>query len=398
MDILRSIRSLLFVVLACSLCLCGCGAEALTDITEGLIYDENDNIWGTEDDELKFLAEIMKRECDKSPDIKGSYILGTDDGIIFIGGINTEDVNGRKVDAFTTYEIGSITKMFTATAILQLCEQGKLSLDDTLDRFFPEFEYGKGITVYQLLHMQSGLRKDFVTEETFLSEDGERDVEEWRRYFYDGFTDDELLNMVFGDELMFEPGTQYLYSNVGYSLLAMIIEKTTGQSYSDYVQKNIFDVCGMEHTSSMKTGDVTSVPEYVPSKDAPSEDPYEYVDTLYMQLIKPARGVGDIHSCAYDMLLFDRALIGGKLIDKDSLAEMFNMDKGYGCGWKQYGTQAHPVDGVYWHGGETWVYKGYNTYCKTKEYGNIYLIQLHPTTAGDEYSIECIQNIITAAH
>ncbi len=51
--------------------------------------------------------------------------------------------------------------------------------------------------------------------------------------------------MVFDDELMFKPGTQYLYSNVGYSLLAMIIEKTTGQSYGDYVQKNIFDVCGM---------------------------------------------------------------------------------------------------------------------------------------------------------
>ncbi len=386
----------LLVALFCTFCLCGCRADASTDITDGLVYDENDNTWVTQDEEFKSFAGIMKRECGKSPEIKGSYILGTDDGIIFIGGINAEDVNGRKVDAFTTYEIGSITKMFTATAIFQLCEQGKLSLDDTLDKFFPEFEYGKGITVYQLLHMQSGLRKDFVTEETFLLENGERDVEEWKRYFYDGFTDDELLNMVFDDDLMFESGTQYMYSNVGYSLLAMIIEKTTGQSYGGYVQKNIFDVCGMEHTSSMKTGDVTSVAEYVPGEDAPGEDPYEYVDTLYMQLIKPERGVGDIHSCAYDLLLFDRALIGGKLIGKDSLAEMFNMDKGYGCGWMQYGSQAHPVDGVYWHGGETWVYKGYNVYYKTKEYGNIYLIQLHPTTAGDEYSIECIQSIITA--
>jgi CubicO group peptidase (beta-lactamase class C family) len=57
-----------------------------------------------------------------------------------------------------------MTKAFTATAVFQLCEQGKLSLDDTLDRFFPEFDYGKEITIRHLLHMQSGLRKDYVRE------------------------------------------------------------------------------------------------------------------------------------------------------------------------------------------------------------------------------------------
>ena len=374
--------------------LCSCNNSGPADITADLEYDETDNTWSSKEEKFKPLVGVMKRECSKSPEIKGSYILATDDRIIFIGGINAEDVSGQKVDAFTTYEIGSITKMFTATAILQLCEQGKLSMDDTLDKYFPEFEYGKDITIYQLLHMQSGLRKDFVTEETFLFENGERNIEEWKRYFYDGFTDEELLDMVFDDELLYKPGTEYLYSSVGYSLLAMIIEKITGQSYGEYVQKNIFDACGMKYTSSMKTGDVTSVPEFVPDEDNPAEDPYEYVDTLYMQLIKPMRGTGDIHSCVYDLLLFDRALIGGKLIGQDSLAEMFNMDKGYGCGWMQYGQGLHPVSGVYLHGGETWVYKGYNMYCDTEDYGNVYLIQLHPTVSGDQYSYECMNNIV----
>lgn len=111
----------------------------------------------------------------------------------------------------------------SADAVLQLCEQGKLSLEDTLGKYFPEFEYGKDITVYQLLYMRSGLRKDFVTEETFLLENGERDMEEWKRYFYDGFADEELLNMVFDDELEYEPGTKYQYSNVGYNLRVMIL-------------------------------------------------------------------------------------------------------------------------------------------------------------------------------
>ena len=116
-------RLILFLMLSCFAFLGGCGSNASTDITAGLVYDERDNSWTTEDEELEALANIMKRECSKSPEIKGSYILGTDDDIIFIGGINSADISGKKVDAFTTYEIGSITKMFTATAIFQLCEQ-----------------------------------------------------------------------------------------------------------------------------------------------------------------------------------------------------------------------------------------------------------------------------------
>lgn len=365
---------------------------ASADMTDGLVYDESDNTWAATDEDLTEFVSIMKRECTKSPLIKGIYILATDDRIIFIGGINSNDIHGNKVDAYTTYEIGSLTKAFTATAVLQLCEQGKLSLDSTLDLYFPEFEYGKEITVYHLLHMQSGLRKDFVSDDTFLDENGNPDAEEFRRYYYDGFTDEELLAMLFSGELEFRPGTKFSYSNTGYTLLAMIIEKVTGKSYADYVQKNIFDICGMEHSSSMTTGDVTSIPEFVPDGASPFTDPYEVVDTLYMQLIKPQRGVGDIHSCAADLLLFDRTLIGGKLINEESLAEMFHMDKGYGCGW----VPARPNSDIFYHGGETYIYKAYNLYAKTEEYGNIYLIQLHPTVAGDQYSNECMREIIRA--
>lgn len=365
---------------------------ANADITDGLVYDETCNTWAAVDEDLAELAGIMKRECAKSPLIKGTYILATDDRIIFIGGINSTDIHGNKVDAYTTYEIGSLTKAFTATAVLRLCERGKLSLDSTLDVYFPEFEYGKDITVYHLLHMQSGLRKDFVSDETFLDENGNPDAEEFRRYYYDGFTDEELLAMLFSCEPEFRPGTKFLYSNTGYTLLAMIIEKVTGESYAEYVQKNIFDVCGMEHSSSMATGDVTSIPEFVPDGSSPFNDPYEVVDTLYMQLIRPERGVGDIHSCAADMLLFDRALIGGKLINEESLAEMFRMDKGYGCGW----VPAGPGSDIFYHGGETYIYKAYNLYARTEKYGNLYLIQLHPTVAGDRYSNECMREIIRA--
>ena len=383
--------SCVLLVFAAAIMLFASGC-ASADIADGLIYDETDNTWAAGDEDLAELAGIMKRECAKSPLIKGTYILATDDRIIFVGGINSNDIHGNKVDAYTTYEIGSLTKAFTATAVLQLCERGKLSLDDTIDLYFPEFEYGKEITVYHLLHMQSGLRKDFVSDDDFLDENGNPDAEEFRRYYYDGFTDEELLSMLFSCEPEFPPGTKFSYSNTGYTLLAMIIEKLTGKSYAEYVQKNIFDVCGMEHSSSMTTGDVTSIPEFVPDGASPFTDPYEVVDTLYMQLIKPERGVGDIHSCTADILLFDRALIGGKLIKEESLAEMFRIDKGYGCGW----VPAGPDSDIFYHGGETYIYKAYNLYAKTEKYGNLYLIQLHPTVAGDRYSNECMREIIRA--
>jgi CubicO group peptidase (beta-lactamase class C family) len=370
-------------------------AETETDenIYSGLTYDETNNTWSTEDEELKKFAGIMRRECAKSPEIKGTFLLATDDRIIFIGGINSKDTSGNKVDATTIYEIGSITKMFTATAVLQLNEQGKLSLDDTLDMYFPEFKNGKDITLCQLLHMRSGLRRDFVTEDDFLDMEKKRDVEEFRRYFYDGYSDEELLSMLFDDEPEFTPGSDYSYSNTGYTLLAMIIEKVTGESFGEYVRKNIFDVCKMKESSSMTTGDVTSIPEYVPNQEYPIGDPYEIVDTLYTQLKRTYRGAGDIHSSAGDLLAFDRALIGGKLISEQSLAEMFRTDEGYGCGWME-----HPhYEDVYVHGGETYCYLGYNLWCKTEKYGNLYLIQLHPTVAGDNFSNECMQNIIVAA-
>ena len=198
----------ILLILAAAVMLFASGC-ACADITEGLIYDEADNTWAAGDEDLTELVAIMKRECAKSSQIKGTYILATDDRIIFIGGINSEDIYGNKVDAYTTYEIGSLTKAFTATAVFQLCEQGKLSLDSTLDLFFPEYEYGKDITVYHLLHMQSGLRKDFVNDDTFMDKNGNPDKEEFRRYYYDGFTDEELLSMLFTGEPEFTPGTNF---------------------------------------------------------------------------------------------------------------------------------------------------------------------------------------------
>ena len=93
----KSFCVLLILAAAVMLFVSGC---ACADMTEGLIYDETDNTWAAGDEDLTELVGIMKRECAKSSQIKGTYILATDDRIIFIGGINSEDIYGNKVDAY----------------------------------------------------------------------------------------------------------------------------------------------------------------------------------------------------------------------------------------------------------------------------------------------------------
>lgn len=363
------------------------------DITAGLVYDESSNTWSTDNGKYKKFVNIMYKECFEEPEIRGTYLLATDDEIIFIGGINGTDINGNKVDACTTYEIGSITKTFTATAVFQLCERGVLSLDDTLDKYFPQYEYGKDITIDNLLRMQSGLRREF-----FGFDEQNIDMEVFKKYYNDGFTDEELLSELFSSEPECTPGTEIRYSNAGYTLLAMIIEQVTGRSYADYIQKNIFDVCGMEHSSSMTIGDVTSVPEPVPDGTYPFSFG-EVFDSPYDICINNARGAGDIHSCCADLLIFDRALIGGKLINEDSLASMFDMGErtpgkvNYGCGW-----MSNPMDvNAYEHTGGTPSYMSGNFYMKSEKYGNIYLLQLHSSYTDGNYYAECVKSIITAA-
>lgn len=357
------------------------------DVTEGLVYDETDNTWAANDESLQKLVDVMKKECQRSADEKCVRILASDDKIIFIAGLNSLDKDGNKADAYTTYEIGSVTKTFTATCIFQLCEQGKLSLDDTLDKFFPEFDRGKDIRVYDVLHMQAGLNREFFPEETMMNEGGSDNMEIALKYYKDGYTDEELLKGLFGSELIYEPGADCIYSNAGYTLLAMIVERVTGIGYDEYVQNNIFNVSGMAHSSSMRSGELTSVPEL--TENGIDIDFIKEYDSLLLENIRTARGAGDIYSCAADMVAFDRALLGGRLINEDSLAKMFDLQLDpdnpiaamydqkfdYGCGWMLHPTRPANIE-VYYHGGDTFSYKSDNVYCKNEKYGNIYLIQL----------------------
>ena len=135
-----------------------------------------------------------------------------------------------KNSANSVFDIGSITKQFTAAAILKLEMQGKLSTDDKISKFFQNLPGDKkDITIHDLLRHQSGLIGNVGKD-------------------YEEISESEFLDKVFSSKLRFEIGTQFSYSNVGYSLLAMIIEKASGHPYEAYLYEQLWKPAQMEMT------------------------------------------------------------------------------------------------------------------------------------------------------
>lgn len=136
------------------------------------------------------------------------------------------------------YSLASVSKQFTAVSILQLEEKGKLSLEDKLSQYFPDFPKATKINLQMLLSHNSGLAMDF--DELYLSQTQ--------------LDEDSVLSFIKKKALLFEPNTNTAYSNIGYFLLARIIEKVSGLSYDEYLQTFLFNPVGMQHSGTIKNG------------------------------------------------------------------------------------------------------------------------------------------------
>ncbi len=131
----------------------------------------------------------------------------------------------------TVFHVASMSKQFTAAAILLLQQQGKLSIDDDVHKYVPELpDFGEHITLRHLMHHVSGLRDQWALLE----------LAGWR-YSQDLITDDDVMSvLVHQKALNFKPGEKYLYSNTGFTLLAIIVKRASGMSFREYTDKNIF--------------------------------------------------------------------------------------------------------------------------------------------------------------
>lgn len=247
----------------------------------------------------------------------------------------------------------SVSKQFCAAAILMLRDQGKLSLEDTLDKYFPEYALGKDITLHHLLCMRSGICRD-VDPMLEHPEEYENNSHEENVALF--------LDHVFSQPLLFTPGTKCEYSNNGYRLLSLIVEQVSGQDYEDFIRGNIFEPLGMEHSGF--SVEVAENPQWG----------LDFEDVLATgQIPILAQGGGGIVSTAGDMAIWMEALPSGKVISREIYEEMtadHNSDQptkyGYGLMPDIRGGFSH--DGGN-QGHSSWMYfseeNGYTIYIAT---------------------------------
>jgi len=232
--------------------------------------------------------------------------------IQFIRGYGMADIENRvPVTDSTVFRIGSTTKQFTAVAVLKLMEQGKLSLDDPLSKYRPEFPRAAEVTVRQLLNHTSGVMS--YTHPKVASQIREAGRRDW--------TTDQLIAKIatLQPAYEFDPGTGWSYSNSGYILLGAIIEKASGMSYADYLRTAIFEPLGLVHTAVDELALI--VPDradgYETSKKASSG--FRHADFIPMSAAGPA---GAMRSTTADLLKWHLALFGGQVLQPATLAEM----------------------------------------------------------------------------
>ncbi|SBT94458.1 D-alanyl-D-alanine carboxypeptidase [Streptomyces sp. DI166] len=230
---------------------------------------------------------------------------------------------GKKRSADDRYRVGSITKTFVATVLLQLEAEGRLSLDDTVDKWLPGLVEGNGhdgtrITLRQLLNHTSGIYnytddKTFVR--TYFLKDG------FFQHRYDTTPPEDLVALAMTHEPVFEPGTDWSYSNTNFVLAGLVIEQATGHAYGDEIRARILDPLKMRATSV--PGTRVTVPQ--PSSRAYSKlavattGPTYDVTTLSPTL---AHAAGEMISNSSDLNRFYSALQKGKLLPPRQLKEM----------------------------------------------------------------------------
>lgn len=258
----------------------------------------------------------------------GSLLVAKGGEVILDKGYGFADAQGKvPFTADTAFDIGSITKQFTATAILKLEMQGKLGVSDPLSKWFEGVpEDKKGITLHHLLTHSSGLEDVFG-----------RDYEEMPR--------DRLVKAALESKLLWAPGTRYRYSNAGYSLLAAVVELASGKPYETYLRENLWLPAGMTRTGYrlQEKGPLAHGVDGDGEDWGTPADKAWAPDGPWWNL----RGNGGVLSTTGDLYKWHQALEGEKILAQEAKAKMFTPhvpedEEGrshYGYGWAIFKTQ-----------------------------------------------------------
>ena len=289
-----------------------------------------------------------------------SALVAKDGEVIYKNAFGLANMElGVDMNTENVFEIGSITKQFTAVAILMLQEEGKLTVNDPISKYFPDYpEAGKNVTIHQLLNHTSGIK----------SYTGMRSFQSQARNDLDPLA---LIDVFKNEPMDFAPGEQWLYNNSGYIILGAIIEQLTDMSYEDFIEGKIFKPLGMNNSYY---GSKTQI---IPNRAwgySPTETGWQNAEYLSMTLPYAA---GSLMSTTEDMLKWQEALNDEKLLPKAALAKAFQnttLNDGsptyYGYGWQVNEVNGSPSIE---HGGGIFGYTTMGVYLPEED---IYVIAL----------------------
>jgi CubicO group peptidase (beta-lactamase class C family) len=276
-------------------------------------------------DKAAAIEALLKRHQEVGA-FNGTALVAENGKVIFKKGYGLADFEWKIPNTpDTKFRLGSITKQFTATLILQLVDEGKLTLDTTLAKALPYYRQDTGarVTIHQLLSHTSGIPS--YTSQPGFFRDVSRDPYEVK---------DFALKFCSG-ELEFEPGSTFRYDNSGYFLLGAVIEQLTGKTYAEVLKERILDALGMR-----ATGYDFSAPLIEKRARAYERSLLGVRNAPYLDMSLPY-AAGSMYSTVEDLYLWDQALYAEKVLPKGSKERMWkpNLEK-YAYGW---GIDTRPI-------------------------------------------------------
>ncbi|QHT69180.1 beta-lactamase family protein [Rhodocytophaga rosea] len=283
----------------------------------------------------------------KKRGFNGTVLVAQHGQVIYKGAFGYGDFKTK--DTLTpqsTFQLASVSKQFTAMAVMILQEKGKLSYDDEVTKFYPEFPY-KGITVRHLLTHRSGL-----PDYTYFSGDFWPD----RKQF---LNNQEVIKMMAKHQPKpyYLPDKRYNYSNTGYSVLAAIVEKVSGLAFDIFMQKEVFGPLGMNRTYISTGTNWESIPNRTTGYSAGRRK----IENSYLN---GATGDKGVYSTVEDLYKWDRALYGSTLVKPTTLELAFTAankemkKENYGFGWRLKTLDCGETvvyHGGWWHGFKTYL-------------------------------------------
>ncbi len=353
-------------------------------VSEQVEYVETEHedicVAGFSDDELFFFEDTITRYL-LSHHFNGTILAAREGNVLISRSFGFADFrNHTPLRPETPFQLASISKTFTATAVLMLQEQGKLHIDDLVVQHIPEFPWPQ-ITIRQLLSHTSGLQNYMWMVERYWNKPeppNNEDILELFIRYPRGFN--------------FRPGTRFGYSNTGYAFLALLIERITKESYADFMQHHIFEPLELEHTFV-----------YNPHCSIPMTNnrAFGFRRWSWRHIVIPdvlhdgVMGDKGIYSNIYDLYKWDRAISNGELLSDSIWQQAFehtrlanNRTVRYGMGWR---LQTYLDNHVVHHPGR---WNGFRTSFKRFLDDDVTLIMLSNNSRDITHMINDIQGIL----